>query len=72
MTTDQLKQKYPSSKFPPLENCPKCGGDGEIHSEEFNRDLPCMCIYFDHDSLPFIRDVFKVALGKMRQESGLK
>lgn len=78
MTTDttDLKIKYPTSKYQPDCNCPKCGGKGErevrISIGEFGEEkivtVPCICIFVEHKFAKKISPVIEKWARGMRKE----
>jgi len=46
---DYLKQKYPTSNFPPKPDCKFCGGTGE-RSLRSGRKVACICLFVEHSA----------------------
>jgi hypothetical protein len=73
---EELRTKYPTSKYAPAKDCPYCHGKGEktthIQKSEFfeEQDVisPCICIYVDHDFVPKIAPVLGKLAAELRQE----
>jgi len=70
MTLDELRDKFPKCNHLPRENCRYCGGSGDKRSIG-RSDLPCICIYVDHDICDFAQESLSETVKKMKKEMGL-
>lgn len=76
MTIEELKGKFPEANHLPLETCERCSGTGVDAVAMGNAkrigahyaDIPCMCIFVDHEQLPLMRSVFNDTLKKISDE----
>lgn len=72
----ELKKKYPTAKYEPVADCPKCKGEGvwwhEVKPSE--RDLLesgyrcCMCIFVAPKNLAVARDIVKQGIARIKNE----
>lgn len=67
---EKLKEKFPTAKYEPVEDCQKCGGKGEVWFAGNDTFLPawkpCACIFIEPDFLPVFREAMSETIRKIR------
>ncbi len=66
--SDELKAKYPKAKYAPYPDCSRCHGKGERYIERPPHSFikegwhPCLCIFIEHQDIPFVQDVIRTVV----------
>ena len=68
-TLEEVQKQFPNAKYPPLEGCKYCGGNGAMTGR---LHLPCICVYISPELLELAAENLGKTSKKLKQEWGLE